>query len=215
MDKEQCNTCWCVANSDVICTRMACVTSTLKLITSTPKEWKYCEYKGVSHKEGETFKDQCNVCQCSKGYIACTRMLCTGFPQIPSVTTQNSEKGCIHKGVLHKSGENFRDECNTCHCHTNGTAICTSIACRDKASKGCWYAGTWYDLGEYFKDACRKCRCVGDSRTSCAPSACSMFAPSGCWYKNVLFNVGELFAKKCNGCFCVGKDHALCTQMVC
>jgi Pacifastin inhibitor (LCMII) len=35
-----------------------------------------CQYKGVTYKDGETFRDICNTCSCESGEIMCTLMAC-------------------------------------------------------------------------------------------------------------------------------------------
>ncbi|XP_053408337.1 kielin/chordin-like protein isoform X2 [Mercenaria mercenaria] len=81
------------------------------------KEGKQCTYKGVTYQDGESFKDECNDCNCENGVTGCTKKAC--------------RRQCVHKGSFYQDGESFKDECNTCTC-TDGKAACTLMACPGK-----------------------------------------------------------------------------------
>jgi hypothetical protein len=35
-----------------------------------------CDHKGKTYQDGESFKDDCNTCNCNDGIAACTLMAC-------------------------------------------------------------------------------------------------------------------------------------------
>jgi hypothetical protein len=38
-----------------------------------------CTHKGKTYQDGESFKDDCNTCNCNDGIAGCTRMACRKF----------------------------------------------------------------------------------------------------------------------------------------
>ena len=74
---DDCNTCSCLADGKIACTRMACVPN-------------YCLYKGKKLAVGDTYQVRCNTCTCQVGgIITCTEKLCsTPNGSVPSSATE-------------------------------------------------------------------------------------------------------------------------------
>ncbi|XP_052094747.1 kielin/chordin-like protein [Mytilus californianus] len=91
---DGCNTCQCIENGGIACTKMFCI-STTKLSSTQPttqtivaktQPLRKCNYNGHIYFVGDTFKatDGCNTCRCTgKQEIACTKIYC------PPTSTKN------------------------------------------------------------------------------------------------------------------------------
>ncbi len=105
--RDDCNTCTCMANGAVACTKRACPPST-------------CTYGGNTYTQGQSFPstDGCNTCTCSAGgAVACTERACLST--------------CTYGGNTYNQGDSFpsTDGCNTCTCGSGGLVGCTKRAC--------------------------------------------------------------------------------------
>jgi hypothetical protein len=73
--KRDCNTCTCTANG-AICTEMACAVDAAPDLPRASDAGKTCSLDGHEYTIGESFKSDCNTCQCTNDGIACTVMFC-------------------------------------------------------------------------------------------------------------------------------------------
>jgi len=133
-----------------------------------------CYANGQWYKEGDSFKSDCNTCQChSSGQISCTAMACYD---------------CSWQGSWYYAGDTYPagDGCNTCTCMAGGASACTEMAC-----SGCVYAGQHYKPGEGFPalDGCNKCECT-DQGVSCTDMACAC-DPAKEWWRNYVAHSPE------------------------
>ena len=87
---------------------------------------------------------------------------CAAADDIPVVS-------CTHKGLVYNAGDTFSDDCHTCLCTMQGTAIC--LACDDDATT-CNYKGAVYSAGDTFNDDCNTCRCTQRGVVVCTKKAC-------------------------------------------
>lgn len=95
----------------------------------------------------------------------------------------STTKSCVYKGETYKSGEGFKDDCNSCSC-IDGEVACTLIACGeydlpvdisgDEPTQQCLYEGQLFNDGEGFEssDGCNSCSCE-DGQVSCTAKECS------------------------------------------
>lgn len=73
---DNCNTCNCVTNDNIVCTEKACaITPSSKKPTPTPIVT--CTFKNKKYKVGQSYKDSCNTCICNAdGQAICTTLKC-------------------------------------------------------------------------------------------------------------------------------------------
>ncbi len=170
-----------------------------------------CEYGGKVYQDGAAFPatDGCNTCNCSKGSVGCTLMLCTN--------------GCDFNGAHYEPGESFPagDGCNSCMCQSDGSIACTKAFC----APVCTYAGKDYQLGETFAaiDGCNKCTCT-DQGVSCTEMACACDASKEWWRDYVGKSPQECMTIKyacpmnttpfSNACGCGCEQDASCPQSI-
>ncbi|XP_076094631.1 kielin/chordin-like protein [Mytilus galloprovincialis] len=94
---DGCNTCRCIADGGIACTKMLCIlVSTTKLsstqpttqtITAKTQSTRKCNYNGHIYNVGDSFKatDGCNTCRCTgEQEIGCTKIYC------PPTSTQRA-----------------------------------------------------------------------------------------------------------------------------
>jgi len=131
----------------------------------------------------------------------------------PTATTT----GCHYGGVAYKQGESFKEDCNTCHCGSNGMVICTKMLC----PPGCHHDGAFYQPGESFKVDCNTCTCTKNG-AACTLMGCihdddlnPTATTTGCHYGGVAYKQGESFKEDCNTCHCGSNGMVICTKMLC
>lgn len=75
--KRDCNTCTCLADG-ASCTKMACPlpTDAAADLPRSPDAAQTCSYGGRDYLIGESFKIDCNTCNCSSSGLACTATAC-------------------------------------------------------------------------------------------------------------------------------------------
>jgi Pacifastin inhibitor (LCMII) len=164
-----------------------------------------CNYQGTQYAIGQTFKSDCNTCNCTVSGVACTLMACEswtggasgsmggtggaggsagvgGYGGAGGSTSSPdaAPQGCVEGGHTYAVGETFKRDCNTCTCTANG-ASCSKMACPVDASP---------DL----------------QRNSDAGQTCSFGGRS--------YAIGESFKSDCNTCNCTSNGVA-CTTMAC
>lgn len=99
---DGCNTCKCIGDEQVTCTKMLCPptsktsmtpVSTMKMTTvdqpiTKPTPVPKCDYNGHVYSVGDSFKaaDGCNTCRCTADQqVACTKMYCpTTIQRLPT-----------------------------------------------------------------------------------------------------------------------------------
>jgi len=197
-----------------------------------------CEYNGVFHPVGTSFRssDGCNTCSCdSFGKVACTLMACLSSGGTSSVGGATSS-GCFYGGNNYAVGASFKsaDGCNSCSCDKSGSVACTDMACAVGGASGaggspgqtCSYNGVNYALGASFKstDGCNSCSCTA-SGVACTLVYCGVGGASAaggssgvtCSYNGVNYSVGSTFKSTdgCNTCSCTTAGVAVCTKMAC
>ena len=142
---EDCNSCTCGNDGQVVCTRAACL----------PTE---CEYAGATYAIGDTFpsSDGCNTCSCMEtGTVGCTLIACASR--------------CEYDGTSYDEGDTFFIECNACTCGVGGQISCDDRDC----SVSCDYDGITYYAGDVVPvDDCNTCTCEA-SGIVCTDRACA------------------------------------------
>ena len=81
-----------------------------------------CEHKGAKYNLGDSFRDECNFCKCTKAGAVCTKKACPDEDDGVGI--------CEHNGVVYYAGDTFKDDCNNCKCTKKGP-VCTKRACHD------------------------------------------------------------------------------------
>ncbi|XP_033101456.1 kielin/chordin-like protein [Anneissia japonica] len=158
-----------------------------------------CDYKGVLYRNKEEFRDNvtCRDCQCSDGYVSCTRVQCQSipcqYPMIPPGGCCPECSGCDYNGRSHGNGDVFVgiDPCESCNCR-EGEVQCQRIPCPPvrcthpikrpnvccKSCEGCEFEGRFYRNLERIPrdDICEECTCSQGSvdcrRQHCKPPDC-------------------------------------------
>lgn len=89
-----------------------------------------CNYKGVTYKNDENFKEDCNSCSCQDGTVVCTEIACEDDYTPLGDEDEEQTDSCLYEGNVYRNGEGFTDVdgCNSCSCE-NGSVQCTTIAC--------------------------------------------------------------------------------------
>jgi len=67
-----------------------------------------CVWNGKTYENGDSFKDDCNTCNCNGGQVACTLAICPGEFPILTVTTVNPITECSGTFVNKKGKEKQR-----------------------------------------------------------------------------------------------------------
>ena len=178
--------------------------------------------------------NDCNMCNCINGGLACTKMGCPNSKECPKPEPTTCTLGC---GTVVPVGWGGNDEgdnaCNTCSCTESGHLICTLIACPDlpcPTKKSCeLQCGTvvadgWTGKGEGTND-CNTCSCrdggLACTKMGCPNSkecpkpepttctlGCGTVVPVG-WSGN---DEGD---NACNTCSCTESGHLICTLIAC
>jgi hypothetical protein len=224
---DGCNTCNCMPDGAVSCTKIKCADGCLVNgqfyeigesfpagdgcntctcvadgeVACTEIGCPACEYNGAIYQPGDIFPagDGCNTCMCLEGgYVACTQIACHGV--------------CYYEGEIYQPGDTFPagDGCNTCTCLENGTVACTLIPC-----PVCEYSGNIYRPGDTFPagDGCNTCFCLEDGTVACTEIAC----PVVCEYNGQVYQPGDTFLDGdcCNICTCLASGAVSCTDQAC
>lgn len=93
-----------------------------------------CSHEGVVHKNGDFFKDECNMCRCIHGKVGCSQKDCSngktagGYISDQGKPEQVVLGTCEHNGHVYPHGARFMIECNQCTCF-KGVSACTSKYC--------------------------------------------------------------------------------------
>jgi hypothetical protein len=178
-----------------------------------------CDYKGKKYSDGESFKDDCNTCTCTKDGPVCTLMLCT---------RDSNTEGCIAAlcpvDTYCEEDENGKANCipinpdeNPCNLMDCGDGkIC--INNYDGTGKcvipsTCDYNGMTHQHGESFPsdDGCNQCSCY-NGQVMCTLMACI----STCEYEGETYEEGASFPSSdgCNTCSC-SSGRVICTKRAC
>lgn len=115
---NDCNTCTCLADGSVACTKRYC---------PPIAEPHSCFYGGQYYNIGSSFSPDggCNTCSCGMdGVLSCSKKACG--PTVPSPVF------CSYGGRFHTVGASFLadDGCNRCVCGSDGQVSCTLLGCR-------------------------------------------------------------------------------------
>jgi len=115
---DGCNMCTCQLSGQVTCENRLC---RRKRSTGQVKSLSGCQRNGTVIKIGETFKDDCNMCQCTKrangeATINCTKKICG---------CQDSSQS----SRVFKVGEKWQkeDNCVSCECLDSFKVKCVKI----------------------------------------------------------------------------------------
>ncbi|XP_060554606.1 kielin/chordin-like protein isoform X3 [Ruditapes philippinarum] len=163
-----------------------------------------CIHKGKTYQDGESFKDDCNTCNCNDGFAGCTRMAC---PDRPGTCPQPRETiglgACLNEC-------NADSECPYGQkCCSNGCGrVCMNAL--GGGGQSCVHNGITYQDGETFKDDCNTCRC-NNGFAACTRMACPK---KPCVYYGITYRDGETFKDQCNDCVC-NDGNAACTMKAC
>lgn len=122
--EDGCNTCSCLPDSTISCTKMACLT----LHRGPNHNLFKREIENVTNKTedtlcepGTTFKRDCNTCTCAENGkdISCTEKACT-----------QQELAVDDPNFRCTPGDQFRKDCNDCTCSAHGKSMfCTLNLC--------------------------------------------------------------------------------------
>jgi hypothetical protein len=138
---------------------------------------------------------------------------------------------CVYNGITHTAGETFPDSdgCNTCTCETNGSVVCTALACVTEGGGGCVYDGEEYAAGQLFitHPGVNLCTCHPDGSVTCVNVGCaypdggSPYPDGGaygdggaaCFYNCQMYAVGQTFpaGDGCNTCTCEPDGSVACS----
>jgi len=92
-------------------------------VRATRDEGVCVDSAGVTRVPGESWKEQCNTCQCdSDGNALCTEIFCNNDDDAVEVCTDSQGKPRI-------PGESWKEDCNTCRCASTGVALCSQRFC--------------------------------------------------------------------------------------
>merc|ERR1711862_446791 len=86
-------------------------------VRATRDEGVCVDNAGVTRVPGESWKEQCNTCQCdSDGNALCTEIFCNNDDDAVEVCTDSQGKSRI-------PGESWNEDCNTCRCVSTGVCV--------------------------------------------------------------------------------------------
>merc|ERR1712203_40239 len=221
------------------CTKMMCHHGDHDDIRYAP-----CVVKGISYDHGDSFKDDCNSCECVNGNPLCTKKFCGGNPEgdhndqliPPGVNPYGNPEGpndqLIPPGVhpygnpegpndlLIPPGVNpyGRPDSNP-----NGKPDESASGMSTPSATSCKYIdkdGKFAEVtvGQDFEDACRRCKCQPGGVHGCTNHGCWDKCP---WDKNGVksyVKVGVTFNDGCNDCTCeegMYENEFACTKKAC
>jgi len=142
---------------------------------------------GKEREVGESWKDDCNTCQCFDKNVppACTFAFC-----IPEVTIEEEPRNKCgldkETGEEREAGDTWKEDCNTCHCaNTTIPPACTFRFCLPanetirniESVESCGTdpeTGLTRNLGDAWQEECNRCRCIGDGKPACTKRLCTV-----------------------------------------
>ncbi|KAL5006766.1 hypothetical protein ScPMuIL_015572 [Solemya velum] len=146
---DGCNTCYCDADSGLICTTDFCgnpaapppMVATVapafapKMIPTPflPPPLYGCYYFEISYNDGDSFQcmDGCNQCTCRHSKVMCSKRACIPGAKETLPPPPGPSGKCSHGSLLLPVGDSCSagDGCNTCYCDAIIGIVCTTDYC--------------------------------------------------------------------------------------
>ena len=228
---DDCNECRC-NNGRVHCQEKACpkpfkTVAQKEIVLVQPK----CVLNHRSYQEGETFREDCNMCRCfSSGMVHCQQKVCPSNPTT-HLGTRSDHVTCDFQGQMYTPGDFFMNECNQCRCTASGRIHCQMKACGELQAEiknagdstrwatKCNFNGGVYRHGDIFTNKCDSCSCT-KGEIHCQMRPCPKTRSNArqghvCDFNGKSFNRGDRFMDECNRCRCAAFGRVHCQQKAC
>ncbi|KAF0298670.1 Serine protease inhibitor I/II [Amphibalanus amphitrite] len=124
----------------------------------------------------------------------------------PKPTEERSDVNCT-------AGEEWQEECNTCHCLGNGMAACTKVSCSSEGRALATAVRGRCEPGVTWSDACNVCHCVDASQVICSYRSCAGAASRR--RRQADCTPGTSRQVQCNTCLCLPNGREACTRRFC
>ncbi|XP_043211437.1 hornerin-like [Amphibalanus amphitrite] len=124
----------------------------------------------------------------------------------PKPTEERSDVNCT-------AGEEWQEECNTCHCLGDGMAACTKVSCSSEGRALATAVRGRCEPGVTWSDACNVCHCVDASQVICSYRSCAGAASRR--RRQADCTPGTSRRVGCNECRCTDTGREACTLKFC